>query len=259
MTESTDRSLEDEARALLGAAREPLPASPEVKARALRRLMLALPPPGGGGGGDGGGGGGAPASPPIAKGLGHALATRVPAWSLLASFVAGGAAVLVATRTPPGLPASIPAPLAQSMAPALPVAPVVTAPAALSGDPAAPSIPAPVLVPPPPPPDHTARAASSIPAPRASADGLEAERSLLDVARTALVRGDGENALHAAEEHARRFPRGILAEEREAMIIQALRLLRRDDAAEARLGKFRARFPTSLMRPALEATDGGTP
>ena len=88
---------------------------------------------------------------------------------------------------------------------------------------------------------------------------LEAERALLDVARTALGRGDGANALHATDEHARKFPRGILSEEREAMSIQALRLLHRDDEAEARLGRFRGRFPSSLIRPALEAPEGGAP
>ncbi len=110
--------------------------------------------------------------------------------------------------------------------------------------------------------------ASSAPAVRAAASAttraggegaLEAERAVLDVARTALGRGDGSNALRAIDEHARKFPRGALAEEREAMAIQALRLLHRDDEAQARLGRFRGRFPTSLIRPALEADEGGAP
>lgn len=84
------------------------------------------------------------------------------------------------------------------------------------------------------------------------------------MARTALGRGDGEHALRATEEHARAFPHGVLSEEREAMSIQALRLLHRDYEASARLDRFRARFPTSLLRPALEASpsvagDGGSP
>ncbi len=82
---------------------------------------------------------------------------------------------------------------------------------------------------------------------------------MLDVARTALGRGDGGNALRATEEHARKFPRGVLGEEREAMAIQALRLLHRDEEAQARLDRFRGRFPTSLIRPALEADAGGAP
>jgi hypothetical protein len=96
--------------------------------------------------------------------------------------------------------------------------------------------------------------------PKPAPQGLEAERAVLDTARSALGRGDGAEALRSVEEHAARFPRGVLAEEREAMGIQALRLLHRDDEASARLHRFRARFPASLMRPALEAAgDGGAP
>jgi outer membrane protein assembly factor BamD (BamD/ComL family) len=88
-------------------------------------------------------------------------------------------------------------------------------------------------------------------------DALPAESALLDVARTALGRGDGANALAATDAHAKKFPRGALSEEREAIRIQALRMLHRDDEANAKLDRFRARFPTSLLRPALEAPEGG--
>jgi hypothetical protein len=95
---------------------------------------------------------------------------------------------------------------------------------------------------------------------KSAPQGLEAERALLDVARAALGRGEGAEALRAVEEHARRFARGVLAEEREAMGVQALRMLHRDDEASERLSRFRARFPGSLIRPALEAAaDGGAP
>jgi hypothetical protein len=109
-----------------------------------------------------------------------------------------------------------------------------------------------------------ARPSSPPPSTRASAElrgnPLEAERALLDGARAALGRGDGAEALRAAEEHARRFSHGVLTEEREAMSIQALRLLHRDEEATARLDRFRVRFPASLIRPALEAAaDGGAP
>jgi len=248
VTEAPDRELEDEARALLRPVREPPPVGAEVKARARRRLALALPM---GGGGGGGGGGGTPL--PAAKGLGRALAARVPAWSLLASFLAGGAVVMLASPRPTASVVIVPAALTEAAPPSasaplpIPVAPaVIVVPAVVPSVVRPPTVPAPA---------STAPAASA----RAGSDGLEAERSLLDVARTALGRGDGGNALRATEEHGRRFPRGILAEEREAMSIQALRLLHRDDDAQARLERFRGRFPTSLIRPALEATDGGTP
>ena len=262
MSEALDRELKDEARALLRPAREPLAAPADVKARALRRLALALPIGVGGGRGDGGGETGAPATggaPPSAAAsrIGRALAARAPAWSLLVSFVAGGAITAAAMRPAPGdgrdhavavevlaaATAAPPPPLA-SVVSAAPFAPLAIASAAPAASAAA----------------SAARAAPSIAPVRATGHGaLEAERALLDVARTALGRGDGSNALRAAEEHGRKFPHGILAEEREAMSIQALRLLHREDDAQARLERFRGRFPSSLIRPALEAVDGGAP
>ena len=253
MSQAPENDLEDEARALLRPAREPLPAPAEVKARALRRIDLALSL----GAGASSGPGGAPPAPhgPGASALGRMLLKRVPAWSLLVSFVAGGALAVVSTRpapdrlsTPPSLVAApLPTATTAVSAPAASAAPVETAPPPTASVSAAAREPSP----PRPPSSASARAGSD--------GGLEAERALLDVARTALGRGDGSNALRAADEHARRFPRGILAEEREAMSIQALRLLPRDDEAGARLDRFRGRFPTSLIRPALEAADGGSP
>jgi hypothetical protein len=173
---------------------------------------------------------------------------------LLASFVAGGVIAAAATRPSPSKSArheaTIEASGPTSAAPAAPPAPTMSA-SVIASVPVASAAPATIRT-------SSARPASSIAAARADSGGaLEAERALLDVARTALGRGDGSNALRATEEHARKFPRGILSEEREAMSIQALRLLHRDDEAEARLARFRGRFPTSLIRPALEAPEGG--
>jgi len=56
----------------------------------------------------------------------------------------------------------------------------------------------------------------------AAANGLTAERLLLDVAREALEREQPAAALAAATRHARRYPGGILAQEREVMAIRAL-------------------------------------
>jgi hypothetical protein len=256
MSEAHDRELEDEARALLRPAKEPLAAPAEVRARALRRLALAIPV--GGAGVPSGPAAPGGVAPPAASGLGRALAARVPAWSLLVSFVAGGALAVAARRPAPSGDArrqdtieATTAPPPSTVASAA-SAPVVPAPPVAT--------PAPASAAPPPSLAATPRAPASIAPPRAGGDGaLEAERALLDVARTALGRGDGSNALRAADEHGRKFPRGILAEEREAMSIQALRLLHRDDEAQARLARFRGRFPSSLIRPALEAADGGAP
>jgi hypothetical protein len=255
MSELSDRELEEETRALLGAVSSPEPVPVEVKARALRRLMLALPAPGIGGGSSTTPGSAAPAA---ARGLARALAARVPAWSLLVSFAAGGALAAAVLRSPaatrPAPSPPVPAAIASAVAAAPPVLPAAPATAsAVLAEPvpffprasAAPRAPA-------------ERPGTSTSA-RAGEGTLEAERAVLDVARTALGRGDGANALGAIDEHGRRFPRGALAEEREAMAIQALRLLGRDGEARARLERFRARFPTSLIRPALEADEGGAP
>ncbi len=179
----------------------------------------------------------------------------MPAWSLVGSFVAGGAIALAVVRQAPDRGA--------------PREPPATAPITIREPPAPPSLPAATESPAPeaaPPVAPPARTAAPSPAARASAaiersgGTLEAERALLDVARISLGRGDGAAALRAAEAHAQKFPRGVLAEEREAMIIQALRLLHRDDEASTQLDRFRARFPASLIRPALEAAaDGGAP
>jgi hypothetical protein len=258
MSEAHDGGdFEDEARALLRPAREPQAASDEVRARMLRRLSLALPI-------GGPGGPGTPAAPPgagpgAAKGLARALSTRVPAWSLLASFVAGGVIAVAVTRPAPSKSANHEATIAIQVSTATPIAPV-TPPAPTMSAPVIAAVPvasaAPAVNSPP-----SARPAPAIASTRTdnSSSALEAERALLDVARTALGRGDGANALRATEEHGRKFPRGILSEEREAMSIQALRLLHRDDEAEAQLGRFRGRFPSSLIRPALEAPEGGAP
>jgi hypothetical protein len=88
---------------------------------------------------------------------------------------------------------------------------------------------------------------------------LEAERALLDVARTALGRGDGAHSLGACDEHARRFPRGALGEEREAIAVQALVLEHREGEAKARAERFRKTHPRSILLPAVLAAAGVGP
>jgi len=101
------------------------------------------------------------------------------------------------------------------------------------------------------------RSASSV-APD-SKGSLAAERDLLDRARRKLASGEPDPALGFLEQHARRFPRGQLSEEREAMWVNVLALLGRDREARARGRAFEERFPGSLMgssvRAALRASD----
>lgn len=92
------------------------------------------------------------------------------------------------------------------------------------------------------------------PTPPASRDTqLSQERGLLEVARTALARGDVAATLDAVERHARDFPDGRLAEEREVLFIQALVQAGRKDEAARHAASFRKQFPDSLMGPAVDA------
>jgi hypothetical protein len=86
---------------------------------------------------------------------------------------------------------------------------------------------------------------------------LRLEGELLERGRIAMVRGDAEGALAAADEHALRFPSGKLAEEREALRVQALASEDRLPEARAALGAFRRAYPASLVGPALETAVTG--
>lgn len=98
----------------------------------------------------------------------------------------------------------------------------------------------------------------STPAPLARGD-LAKERELLDVARAALARGRPADAIAAADEHARRWPRGYLGEEREVVLIQALAASGRRQDAEVKAAQFRMMFPKSMLMPAVDAALGGSP
>ena len=78
--------------------------------------------------------------------------------------------------------------------------------------------------------------------------GLAKERSLLELSRTAITRGDPDNALQHLAKHHRRYRQGRLAEERDALWIQALALRpghQREIATRA--AAFRRSYPKSLF------------
>lgn len=91
---------------------------------------------------------------------------------------------------------------------------------------------------------------------------LASERLLLDRARVQLASDEPARALTFLEQHAQRFARGELAEEREAMWVNVLAMLGRKEQAKARGEAFQARFPRSLMgasvRSALRAAEAGS-
>lgn len=81
---------------------------------------------------------------------------------------------------------------------------------------------------------------------------LAAERSLLELSRTAITRGDAKTALKQLQRHARMHRRGRLAEERDALWVQALVLDRSYEKARARAQRFKKRYPQSLFLPVVE-------
>jgi hypothetical protein len=97
------------------------------------------------------------------------------------------------------------------------------------------------------------------PASRGAQSQLAAERQLLDRARGALEQEDGAAALATIAEHERKYPDGILVQEREAMAVRALLLLGRAPEARARADRFKSRFPDSVLLPSIEAAVGQVP
>jgi hypothetical protein len=81
------------------------------------------------------------------------------------------------------------------------------------------------------------------------------EFRLLRAARQAV--GDRpERALALTDEHAQRFPSGMLGQEREAIAIEALVKLGREAQAKARARSFVAAHPSSPYRSRIETAIG---
>ncbi|HEY3450916.1 MAG TPA: hypothetical protein VGK67_31460 [Myxococcales bacterium] len=161
---------------------------------------------------------------------------------------AGGHAMYASHFAPP-----TPAPIVQIVQVPVPAAPVAAAPAAPAVvAPAAPAVSPPVAAAPLP------RPRIPIPVPVAAErtydTALAAERGVLEVARTALSRGQADAAIAELEKHARLYPAGQLAEEREALWVQALVTAGRNAEARAKGKQFTVRHPKSMLLPAVQAT-----
>jgi TolA-binding protein len=166
---------------------------------------------------------------------------KAPPW-----FVAGGAVVvagalaLVGTQRGAEPQVSSRAPSTPSAAPLVAAAPIPPAVAAA------------------PAPDQEKRAsqasaARATPAESASAsqDALAGEAKLLNQAHAAMAT-DPQKALAIAGEHAKRYPRGQLAAERELILVQALVKLGRVREAEARGRALRKSTPSSIYGERLD-------
>jgi hypothetical protein len=225
------RPLSPETRALLERERaiQPLPAA--QRARAIARAQAALA-------------------------AGNA-ATRVPAgdhrrrgrWALaaaaalLCSAAVGAAAYEIHARL-----ARAPQIVPVAKAPAVAVAPAAR-PAAVAAD------EQPVAADEQPVAPEPVAAAPAL----SRAEAARAELRLLRAARTAVARGDFAAALVPIGEHAHRFKNGRLAEEREALRVKSLAGLGRTEEARRAAAAFRARFPRSVLLPAVSRMPASTP
>jgi MFS-type transporter involved in bile tolerance (Atg22 family) len=72
---------------------------------------------------------------------------------------------------------------------------------------------------------------------------------LIEVARAAMAKGELTATFTALGKHERDFANGRLAEEREALFIQALHAAGREVEAAARTERFNKQFPDSLLQP----------
>jgi len=170
----------------------------------------------------------------------------------LLTFVVGGAtgAGVHAVLTPPSVPRVVYVDRPAATASAVPTpepssVPTAEVPTARAATVTAPGPPSPSL--------------SSSPTTRAGASQLDAERLVLDDARSALGQGDATAALETITGHEQRFAHPVLGEEREALRIQALVKAGRYGEARARADDFRRRSPKSLLLPAVDTAIASIP
>jgi hypothetical protein len=83
-------------------------------------------------------------------------------------------------------------------------------------------------------------------------ESYAAELELLERAQAAYAGRDFLGALVVISEHARRFPGGRLAEEREALRVRSLAGSGHPDEARRASGAFGERFPRSVLLPRLQ-------
>lgn len=95
--------------------------------------------------------------------------------------------------------------------------------------------------------------ASAAASPEVSKDKqLRRERALIDGARMAVARRQGDAALNLLSQHAREFPRGELREEREGLMVHALALSGRKADAEDQAARYKNEFPNGLMSDSMD-------
>jgi hypothetical protein len=225
-----------ELRALLEAGRDELPSKAQLDGLASKLGPILGP---GGSGGHGGAGGAA-----AKVGAGGAMAKVLGALTL--AVVVGGGAVQT-WRSGTKNATSNSTPMVQSTNAVVAAAPVEAPPAEETPPPA----PSPAVVAAPAP----RRLPSPAPSVIAPVDDSEADVTLVQSAHAALA-SDPARTLALCAEHARRFPNGLMAQEREVLAIEALVKTGRMSDARARADRFAASYPSSTHLRRIHAVLG---
>lgn len=230
-----DELREGELKDLLAAGKSETPDARQMAALAAKIGIVG----GLGGAGAAGAGGGAGAKAGAAVGAAKgALAIKVVSAVAVAAAIGAGTVAVTKTAEPPrsapvGIVASAPPAFTAPSEPSVRLAPRVDPLASASAEPSAKPVPA--------------RSA----APASPAD----EVKLLERAQDAL-RTRPDEALALCNDHARAYPNGMLAQEREVIAVEALVKTGRVDEARARAAKFKARWPGSSHARRIETLVG---
>jgi hypothetical protein len=251
-----DETLDPEVRSMLESAAaldEPSQKSLDGLRSKVASLFLVPPPPAGGHGESGGSPPSGPAAPAAGGGTGTAAGTTTASLGIktvvtVATLIGGAVAVRTATHQKPPPPPQLAAPTRFEPQPPAPPPPALEAPTPAE----------PPLAPLPPPPTK----ASGIkrltpvkmePPPKPPSGPVDEELALLQDAMSAPTPA---LALAATERHVVKYPQSPMAQEREAIAIEALVKLGQVDAARARAEEFRNHWPTSTHLVRLEALLG---
>ncbi len=239
------------AQRALRVARADIPSAAKLaSAEAALFARLGLPPPTGGGGGNPSGGepSGSPSPNPVAQAAPTGAATGMGVGIVGVVAVSLAVVMTFAVSRPED-------PMADKH-----VSPIVaSAKAAVSAPLVPPSVAfAPAASVPTVSLEDLPKASAQVafpPVPRASAPVAEDESLEVELVSRAQksVKSTPAEALRLCDEHARRFPRGSLSQERESLAIEALFQLGRRDEAKARAARFKQAYPASGHLRKLEA------
>ena len=177
-----------------------------------------------------------------AAGAKGAAATALKVAAGAVAVAGAGALWLATSRTPtPPPPAAPSAPMNAPLSPSPSLVPSLASSPSLATDAAS---------------VHTNR--EPLGTARHSASPLDSlsEADLLGQAQAALA-SDPSRALSLSEQHRRRFPRGVLVQEREVIAVEALARLGRRAEAMARGERFLHAFPSSAHRTKIESIVSG--